>query len=289
MQDFKGKVAVITGGASGIGWGLAEHCAGEGMKVVIADVEKGALKEAETRLKAQGAQVLAVNADVSHISDVETLAKRTLEVYGGVHLLFNNAGVQPRNSLNHPVWENSLADWEWTMGVNLWGVIYGIKTFVPIMLKQNSECHIVNTSSMAGLFAEPQLVIYSVTKGAIIKLSEGLYLQLKQGDSKIGASVFCPAFVRSNLTDAERNRPGNLQNPDASQLKAEAPSLIKQSQKAAYKELTPEQSADLVFKAIRAETFYIFSDPLVERLFKQSADNILAGRNPQRPNLDLAE
>ncbi|MHB8105016.1 MAG: SDR family NAD(P)-dependent oxidoreductase, partial [Dehalococcoidales bacterium] len=172
MKQFKNKVAVVTGGASGIGWGIAERCASEGMKVVIADIEESALQQAEKTLKAGGADVLVVRTDVSKIVDVETLAQKTIDAFGGVHLLFNNAGVNTDISLRKPVWENTIADWEWMIGVNLWGVIYGINVFMPIMLRQKTACHIVNTSSMAGLLAEPQLVIYAVTKSGILAVSE---------------------------------------------------------------------------------------------------------------------
>jgi NAD(P)-dependent dehydrogenase (short-subunit alcohol dehydrogenase family) len=285
MKEFKDKVAIITGGASGIGWGLAERCVREGMKVVLADIEESALKEAELRLKEIGTDVLAVPTDVSRLSDIEALSQRTIDAFGGVHLLFNNAGVQAGGSMRKPLWENTVADWEWLLGVNLWGVIYGIKVFLPIMLHQNTECHIVNTSSMAGLIAEPQLVIYSVTKAGIIKLSEGLYLQLKQRNSSVGVSVLCPAFVNSRLGDAERNRPRELQNPPEAPRPSEQPSLIRQFQKGSRNVLSPEQSADIVFRAIREDTFYIFTDPLVKTLFKQRAENILKGRNPEIPTI----
>ncbi|MCJ7606167.1 MAG: SDR family NAD(P)-dependent oxidoreductase, partial [Dehalococcoidales bacterium] len=282
------KVAVVTGAASGIGWGLAEHCAREGMKVVLADIEEAALKAAEETLKDNGADVLAIPTDVSKHSDIEALAKRSIDTYGGVHLLFNNAGVQAGASVRQPLWENTMADWEWVMGVNLWGVIYGIEVFLPIMLQQNTPCHVVNTSSMAGLIAEPQLVIYSVTKAGIIKLSEGLYLQLKRQNAPIGVSVLCPAFVSSRLGDAERNRPPALQNPpEAPQPleNLEQPSLIKQFQHTAAKVLSPEQSAEIVFRSIREDRFYIMTDPLVTMLFKQRAENILEGNNPEMPRI----
>jgi NAD(P)-dependent dehydrogenase (short-subunit alcohol dehydrogenase family) len=282
MKEFKGKVAVVTGGASGIGWGLAERCASEGMKVVIADIEEPALNQAEKTLKDGGADVLAMRTDVSRISDVEALAQKTIDAFGGVHLLFNNAGVQAAASLNRPVWENTLADWEWVIGVNLRGVIHGIKVFMPIMLRQNTACHIVNTSSMAGLIAEPQLIIYSVTKAGVVGLSEGLYLQLKQRKSLIGVSVLCPAFVTSRIFDAERNRPADLQNPPEAKPPHQSPSLVKQFEKSSPT-LSPEQSADIVFKAIREDAFYIFTDPLVQELFRQRAENILQGRNPEMP------
>ena len=147
MKDFKGKVAVITGGAGGIGLGLARHCAGEGMKVVLGDVEGPALAKAKQTLKASGAEVLALHVDVSKLTDVENLARRAVDNFGGVHLLFNNAGVQAGKAT--PLWESTIADWQWVMGVNLWGVIYGIKVFVPLMMGQKTDCHIVNTASIA--------------------------------------------------------------------------------------------------------------------------------------------
>lgn len=284
MKEFKGKVAVVTGAASGIGRGLAEYCAREGMKVVLADIEEPALKQAAEELKSRNAEVIAVRTDVSRLADIEALARKTLDTFGGVHLLFNNAGVQVGRSLTHPLWENTVADWEWALGVNLWGVIYGVKVFMPIMLQQNTECHIVNTSSMAGLIAEPQLVIYSVTKAGIIQLSEGLYLQLEQSNSKIGVSVLCPAFVSSKLSQAERNRPREFQDPLEPSPPPETPSLVKKFQKEHIR-LSPEQSAHIVFQAIREGTFYIFTDPLVAKLFKQRSDNILQGHNPERPEI----
>ena len=256
MKDFKGKVAVVTGAASGIGRGLAEHCAKEGMKVVLSDIEEAALKQVEKSLKDGGADTLAVETDVSKYEDIETLAQKILDTYGGVHLLVNNAGVQVESSVRKRVWEYTMADWEWVLGVNLWGVIYGNKVFVPIMLRQNTECHIVNTSSMGGLLADPQLVIYSVTKAGVIKLSEGIYLQLKRKKSPIGVSVLCPAFVSTRFFDAERNRPADLKNPPEAQRPRETASLVKQFDKISPS-ISPEQNADIVFKAIKDGTFYI--------------------------------
>ncbi|MBN1176470.1 MAG: SDR family NAD(P)-dependent oxidoreductase [Dehalococcoidales bacterium] len=286
MKEFKDKVAVVTGGASGIGRGLAERCAGEGMKVVIADIEESALRKAEKKLKGDGATILTVRTDVSKFSDVENLAQKTLDAFGGVHLLFNNAGVQTGVPEGKPLWENTLADWEWVLGVNLWGVVHGIKVFVPVMLRQKTECHIVNTSSMAGLITEPALVIYAATKAGVIKISEGLYLQLKQAGAPVGVSVLCPAFVSSRLDDAGRNRPAELQNPPETAEQTERPSLLSEIRKGDWKTLTPEQSAEIVFKAIKENTFYILTHSLINMLMKQRADNILQGLNPEPPHFD---
>ena len=285
MKDFKDKVAVITGAASGIGLGLAEHCVKEGMKVVLADVEEAPLKEAEETLKARGADILAIKTDVSKLKDIEALAQKTLDAFGGVHLLFNNAGVQAGVSIGKPLWENTLADWEWLIGVNLMGVVYGINVFMPIMLKQDTECHIVNTSSMAGLINEPEIVIYAATKAGVIKISEGLYLQLKRKNSPVGVSVLCPAFVSSRLSDAERNRPPEFRNPSETPQQSKQPSLKKQVEKTDITVLSPEQCAEIVFKAIREDTFYILTDPLINRLIEQRTGNILQGRNPDMPKI----
>lgn len=152
MREFKNKIAVITGSASGIGRGLAEKCIQEGMKVVLADIEKPALEQTKKELMAKGDNILAVQTDVSKESDMEELAKKTMEKFGAVHLLFNNAGVV---CVGSPMWEMTQLDWQWIVGVNIWGVIYGLKVFIPIMLQQDSDCHIVNTASIAGLSTVP--------------------------------------------------------------------------------------------------------------------------------------
>ncbi|GAG25784.1 unnamed protein product, partial [marine sediment metagenome] len=171
MKEFKDKVAVITGAASGIGLGIARRAVKEGMKVVLADIEKDALNQTEEELKSAGAEVISVVTDVSKLENIEILAQKTIETFGEVHLLCNNAGVAAPGAL----WECILSDWNWVIGVNLWGVINGIQTFIPIMLQQDNECHIVNTSSMAGLLhGDGVNGIYSVTKQAVVALSESL-------------------------------------------------------------------------------------------------------------------
>src|SRR5947208_5347633 len=208
MKNFQGKVAVVTGADSGIGRALAGKSAQEGMKVVLADVEESALWQAEAELQASGAQVLAVRTDVSQADEVEALAKITFETYGAVHLLFNNAGVGAGTT----VWESSLADWKWVLGVNLWGVIHGIRFFVPRMLAQESEGHIVNTASSAGLVASSGLGMYKVSKHGVVTLSETLALELAAREAKLKASVLCPEWVKTRLTHADRNRAQALAN-----------------------------------------------------------------------------
>ena len=191
MKEFKGKVAVITGAASGIGRGIAERCVAEGMKVVLADIDEADLTKAEAELKTQGGTVLGVRTDVSKRSDVELLARQALDAFGQVHLLFNNAGVGAGGA----PWEATWNDWEWVIGVNLWGVIHGVKVFTPLMLAQNTECHIINTSSTAGLVVGSFSAPYSVTKHAVVALSESLYLTLQQRNSLVKVSVLCLSLI----------------------------------------------------------------------------------------------
>ena len=212
MKEFKGKVAVITGAASGIGRGIAERCAQESMKVVLADVEKNALAQTAAEMHATGATVLAVLTDVSKASDVEVLAQKTLDAFGAIHVVCNNAGVDAIGSS----WESMLNDWQWVMGVNLWGVIHGVRVFVPIMLAQDTEGHIVNTASIAGLLPyHPLSASYHVTKHGVVALSEQLYHELAQRGAKVKVSVLCPGGVSTRIMDAERNRPTALQHASA--------------------------------------------------------------------------
>src|SRR5437870_3195787 len=207
MRDFAGKVAVVTGGASGIGLGLATRFAQEGMKVVLADVEAPALEAAVSGLREQEFEVLGVPTDVSSSEAVEELARRTLEAYGKVHIVCNNAGVSTGFGR---IWEASLKDWQWALSVNLWGVIHGVHTFVPLMLAQDEEGHVVNTASVAGLL--PSNRVYSVTKHAVVALSEALYHSLRQMDAKVHASVLCPGLIETRIMYSYRNRPPELQN-----------------------------------------------------------------------------
>jgi NAD(P)-dependent dehydrogenase (short-subunit alcohol dehydrogenase family) len=277
MKEFRGKVAVITGAASGIGRGLAERCAREGMKVVLADVDEAALAQAERELKGAGADVIAVRTDVSKADDVDALARRALDAFGAVHLLFNNAGVGAGTT----VWESTLADWQWVLGVNLWGVIHGVRTFVPLMLKQADECHIVNTASMAGLVSGPALGVYKVTKHGVVSLSETLCCELAVMRSKIKVSVLCPGGVNTSIMDSERNRPAELQNASASQSAhpaiTQAEAMLRRLVETG---MPPSEVAEAVFDAIRDERFYILTHADWKPLVRKRMDEILQGRNP---------
>ena len=277
MKEFKDKVAVVTGAASGIGFGLAEHCVKEGMKVVLADVEEPALAQSEKELRALGGTVLSVRTDVSKADDIEALANKTLDEFGAVHLLFNNAGVE----VTGRVWEQTLADWEWIISVNLWGVIHGIRVFVPIMLPQNTECHIVNTASTAAVTSGPGLGSYRVTKHGVTGLSETLYHELNQQNAPIGVSVLFPSFVRTRLQQADRNRPSELQNqPGEVQLSPEEQARIKRFREQNEKAMPPEQFAAIVFNGIKKNQFYIISHPESMTSIRQRVEDILKQRNP---------
>ncbi len=275
MKEFKNKVALITGAANGIGRGIAERCLKEGMKVVLADVEEDALEKTEKEIKTAGADTLAVCTDVSKAEDIESLAEKTLHVFGEIHLLFNNAGVC--NSDKVSISKSTLADWEWMMGVNLWGVIHCLRTFVPIMLRQGTEGHIVNTSSFAGLMSSPGMGIYHVTKHGIVTLSETLYHELRLKKSSIGVSVLCPGHVRTQILDSERNRPIELRNFSNSK------NQDKQYQKFIQEGMPPEQAAEHVFSAIRENKFYIFTHPEFKKMIQLRMDDILQERNPTLP------
>ena len=278
MKDFQGKVAVVTGAASGIGRALAAKSAQEGMKVVLADVEESALKQAEEELQASGAQVLAVRTDVSQANEVEALAKTTFDTYGAVHLLFNNAGVAGGTT----VWESSLADWQWVLGVNLWGVIHGVHFFVPRMLAQDSEGHIVNTASSAGLMTSSGQGMYKVSKHGVVTLSETLACELAARGAKLKASVLCPEWVNTRILDAERNRPQALANvPEEQHTSPEMVAALQALREWLAKEgMPPSQVAERVFDAIRQEQFYIFTHPTTKYVVQLRMEDILQERMP---------
>ncbi len=278
MKEFREKVAVITGAASGIGRALADRCIREQMKVVLADIEESALEQASRELKSIGGRVLPVRTDVTKPADIESLAKKTLEAFGAVHLLFNNAGV----GAGGPVWESTLQDWQWVLGVNLWGIIHGIRTFVPIMLAQDTECHIVNTASLAGLLHYHPSSPYQVSKFAAVGLSENLYFSLKQMNAKVKASVLCPGWVKTRIMYSERNRPEELKNtPSDAPIPPEAIAVFQSMFQAVETGLAAEQIAEAVFTAIQNEQFYIIVPTTWNPMIQTRSENILQQRNPE--------
>jgi len=274
MQKFQDKVAVVTGAASGIGFALAERFVQEGMHVVLADIERDALARAESNISKTAKKVLAVVTDVSKPESVDALAKKTLETFGAVHVVCNNAGV---GNPAVPIWENTLADWQWVLGVNLWGVVHGIRTFVPILLRQGEPGHVVNTASMAGLMSSARLGIYNASKHAVVAISETLHAELAAIGSQVKVSVLCPAFVQTNIGDSARNRPPELPAP-ADSAEAEAFRQIVRDLLAAG--IPPSVVAERVFEAIRDEKVYILTHPETKPLLQRHMEDVIAERNP---------
>ena len=283
MKTFRDKVVVITGGASGLGREFANVAAREGMKLVLADVQRDALDRAVEELKAQGASVIAALCDVRKGEQVQALADAAVAEFGGVHLLFNNAGVGSGGL----IWENTEADWEWVMGVNVWGVIHGVRIFTRLMLAAAAkdpsfEGHIVNTASMAGLLNAPAMGVYNVSKHAVVSLSETLYQDLQLVGAPIGASVLCPYFVPTGISQSHRNRPedvGMTARPTASQLAAQA-----MTDKAVSSgKVSALDVAELTFKAIADGQFYIDSHPGALAGVRERMQHIVAGTNPGDP------
>jgi NAD(P)-dependent dehydrogenase (short-subunit alcohol dehydrogenase family) len=271
MKELQGKVAVITGGASGIGRAVAEAAASAGMKLVLADIEEGPLKEADAALGAAGAQVLSVVTDVSVGSSVENLRDKALERFGAVHLVHNNAGV----AVGGPLWTVSEADWTWVLGVNLWGVIHGIRAFVPVLLDQG-EGHVVNTASLAGLTSPAMLGPYNVTKHSVVTLSETLYRDLELVGSSVGVSVLCPGFVRTGIAESERNRPDWA--PPASA--APGPDLQGIVRGLVAAGIDPADVAGKVLDAVRTNRFYIITHDDTPAMVETRMRDILDGRSP---------
>ncbi|MBI2760095.1 MAG: SDR family NAD(P)-dependent oxidoreductase [Chloroflexi bacterium] len=289
MRTFEGKVAVVTGAASGMGKAFADRFARAGMKVVLADVEDKALQATVQEFTQREYDVLGVRTDVSSVESVEDLARKALDAYGKVHILVNNAGVAADSEVAHlmggprlRLWEQSLKDWQWTFDVNLWGVVYGIRTFLPGMIAHGEEGHILNTSSIAGLTSGPALPIYGATKHAVVRISEALHHQLAEIQSPLKVSVLCPGGVNTRIALATRNRPdAYLDNP------AERPAseeLEKREHNWAdltgARGLAPEAVADRVLKAIEDEQFYILTHDDYDNVIRTRMENILARRNP---------
>ena len=265
------SVAVITGAASGIGRGMAKRFAAEGMAVVLADIEVEPLAKLETDLRATGATVLAVRTDVSNADDIENLAVQTLDTFGAVHILCNNAGVV----CSRPIWEHTLADWEWVLGVNLWGVVHGIRAFVPRMLTQETECHIVNTASILGLVQGPGEGIYKVSKHGVVALSETLADELAQKGSQIQVHVLCPGWVRTGILDADRNRPNTLQNLSEKSHHHQVVGDSRNVQAEMEAGMSPAEVADHVYNAIQTGTFYIHTHPEHKTWVRERMEGIL--------------
>lgn len=278
MKDLAGKVAVVTGSASGMGFAFANRFAEEGMSVVLADIEAEPLAMAEAAIKARGARVLAVRTNVLQDGDVEKLADAAFRTFGNVHVVCNNAGVS--GTSGKPVWEAPQEDWDWVFGVNFWGVLRGIRAFVPRMIANGEEGHIVNTASVAGLLtaADP----YSVSKHAVVCLTEGLYKNFKTLNLKLSASVLCPGWVNTNIADAGRNRPAELgEVTDPASLPAAVQAGLVAMRGMLQNGYQPSEIAQHVLDAIMTDTFFIIpAQDYIQEAIKTRFDQVLKRENP---------
>ncbi len=253
MKTFDGKVAVITGGASGIGFCLAETFAAQNMKLVLGDVEEKALEASVRRLADAGCEALGVRCDVSKFAQVEALAQAALDRFGAIHLLCNNAGV----SITGPIFEMSLDDWRWVYDVNVWGVIHGIKAFVPILMRQNQEAHVVNVASLAALYGMGDHSPYCSSKAAVLSISQALRSEMAAFDTPIGVSVVCPGMVNTAINKSWRNRPGGDVAWSERESKDEA--FVRGSEAFQAAGVPPDQIAALILEAVRQDRFYVFN------------------------------
>jgi NAD(P)-dependent dehydrogenase (short-subunit alcohol dehydrogenase family) len=273
MDDLTGKVAVVTGGASGIGFGMAEAFAAEGMKIVLADIEAAALAEAAAKLRANGAEVLDVVTDVSVEDEMIDLATNTYTHFGTAHVVCNNAGVGGGAGL---LWEIPQSGWDWAFRVNLWGVLNGIRAFVPRLVEQQ-EGHVINTASIAGLKALPFMAPYTATKHAVVGLSEALAAELVMTGSPVKVSVLCPGFIRTRLHESHRNYPG-APDPEESPMGAIVRDLIEGG-------IEPSVLAQRVVAAVRAEQFFILSDDAHAGVPAARAEEARTGAQPSLPDV----
>src|SRR4051812_7918571 len=278
MDQLEGKVAVVTGAASGIGRALADRFAAERMKVVLADVEAGALEVAEKELRDSGAEVLAVQTDVSDPGSVDALARATVDAYGAAHVICNNAGVGGGGQMQ----SLTTADWEWVLGVNLWGVIHGMRAFLPILLEQD-EAHVVNTASMAGLVSGPFMGPYNASKFAVVAISETLFKEMAMQGGKVGVSVLCPGWVNTNIGDSERNRPEALRGADA-EAGAEASTGMRDMLRQMLSTgMPPAEVADRVLDAVLRRRFYVLTHPDMKPAIETRLRSILDEEDPPSP------
>ncbi len=288
MKSLQGRTAVITGAASGFGLELCRLAAAQGMAVVMADVQQDALDLAAAEIGDLGAPVLSVRVDVSKAAEVEALGAATAERFGAPHLVFNNAGV----GAGGLIWENTLQEWEWVIGVNLLGVAHGIRVFTPMMLAAakadpSYEGHIVNTASMAGLLNAPNMGVYNASKHAVVSISETLYQDLRLVTDQISASVLCPFFVPTGIHESERNRPAEMANaaPSRSQLIGQA--MINKA--VTRGKVSAAEVAQRVVDAVLTGAFYIYSHPHALSTVQTRLEDIMQQRNPTDPFLHKPE
>ena len=288
IEEFAGKTAVLTGAGSGFGLECARIAAQRGMRLVLVDVQQDALDKAAAELREAGAEVLARRVDVADAAQMQALADAVAERFGAPHLVFNNAGVGSGGL----VWENTLADWQWVLGVNLWGVVHGVRLFTPMMLAAARadpawRGHIVNTASMAGLLTPPNMGIYNVSKHAVVALTETLYQDLSLVTEQVGASVLCPYFVPTGITQSDRNRPQSLRDAALTPSQRIGQAMIDKA--VASGKVSAAEVAAKVFDAVASGTFYIYSHPRALGNVESRMQAIVEGRNPPDPFAERPE
>ncbi|MES1942513.1 hypothetical protein PC39_00260 [Salinisphaera sp. PC39] len=273
MRELSGKTAVITGAGSGFGRELAAVCAGEGMRLVLADVDSDGLDGTVERL--DGAEAECVTCNVARAEEVERLADIADERFGGTHLLFNNAGV----AVAGPAWTATLDDWKWMLDVNVMGVVHGIRSFVPRMLDRGGPAHVVNTASVAGLLSVPGSSVYCVTKHSVVTLSECLYHDLRAAGAEIGVSLLCPAYVNTGIAESDRNRPPELgeTNPQAAEYEARVRKAVRSGR------ISAAEVAETTVAAVKDDRFYILTHPRIKGAVEARMHDILEERPPTNP------
>jgi NAD(P)-dependent dehydrogenase (short-subunit alcohol dehydrogenase family) len=279
MDSFSRKTAVITGAGSGLGLALARALANEGARLVLADINADDLAAAESGLREHGADCTSCVTDVAWSGSVDALAAQAKAHYGRVHLLFNNAGV----AVAAPVWESSEADWQWLIGVNVMGIVHGLRSFVPDMIAHGETCHIVNTASVAGLITPPGFSAYTVTKHAAVALSEVLYQDLMVRTTQIGVSVLCPAYFPTRIADSARNRPASLRDRDAKPAATDNETEAQVRHAVERGKLSADDIARITLEGIRAGKFYILPHPNIKPSIEKRMEDILLDRPPTNP------
>ena len=291
MKDFKNKVAVITGGASGVGLSLGRALAKEGAEVILTDIEKEALNDAVKLLSEEGLRVHSLLANVADLDSMKTLSDAINNKFGNVHLLFNNAGIAPQEA-SFPIWDLSINDWEWAFKVNVWGVIHGIKAFVPLMLSHGEESRVINTCSGNGaLVTYPSTPIYATTKSSVATISEALYFQLLSLESSVGASILFPGphVVETGLYGSERNRPKDLAQEKEPAFKIESLEAMKEMVSSMGKELRtthPDEVANFCLEGIKKNQYWLLPDNQdSDKSYKDFVESLLSRTNPNLPDL----
>jgi len=274
LNELAGKVAVVTGAASGLGRAMALAFADEGMHLALADVDDAGLQETRTRLDGKDVKSIVMRLDVSKASEVEAFARKCFQELGAVHVVCNNAGV----ALSGPVWETSEAEWQWILGVNLLGVVNGVRAFAPRLIAQD-EGHIVNTASVAGLISPPGMGAYCVSKHAVVTLSEALHHDLRERGSRVGVSLLCPAYVPTGIADSERNQPPGVSVSSKSNERVAKEAALRKA--VAAGKLSADDVARAVVAAVKENRFYVLTHPGIKGAVRARMEDVLEERVPR--------